>query len=198
MREKKQQKIITLVPLVLCALLLLLTAAPANAASIPVRVRTTAQKGITVPSGQQYDIITAPADSGIPKIADVTIKDNGKGAIALPAYTAPGVYRYTVAMVPQSKTAGFDYDTRTFTLTVYVTNGKNGLETNATLTAAKHKTKIARLTFINRYQGAASGTPGKPRTGDTTNQVLPIAIMAIAAAVLAAVIAGQYRNKDEE
>lgn len=233
MRERRNNWIIALLPLVVCAVLVGVSL-PAHAAgsdSVPVEVTTTAKKGVTVPTGQKYDIVTTAKDNA-PAIATVTVTDNGTAAIALPTYTAVGIYHYTVAMTPQNKADGFTYDTRTYRLDVYVTNGKDGgLETAAVLYDGQDKkddSKTTQVTFKNTYTETTTpekpgkpekpnkpGTPekpstpntpksdtpksstGKPKTGDTTSQALPIAMMSGAAAVLALVLAGSRRKSDD-
>ncbi|WP_329887999.1 Spy0128 family protein [Pseudoramibacter sp. HA2172] len=200
MRIKKLIGCAWLLPLVLAAALAL--PAPARAAMIEgvrpdplnISVTTKTLKGSkTAPTGQKYRVTVTSQQSAYPVNRSFTFTDAGTQALIWPTYDAPGTYRYAVAMQPEKTADHFTYDTRIYTVTVFVRNAKSGSRLEAVIVLNDNDPTAAKptaLTFENTYYLKASEpvipvTPmiKKVRTGDSSRAAIYLATLLGAAAL---------------
>ncbi len=205
MRIKKLIGCAWLLPLILAAALAL--PAPARAAVIEgvrpdplnISVATKTLKGSkAAPTGQKYRVTVTPQQSAYPVNRSFTFTDAGIQALAWPIYDAPGTYRYTAAMQPEKTVRHFTYDTRIYTITVFVRNAESGsrlealivLDDNDPTTAGKPTALIFENTYyLKASEPVVPVTPmgKKVRTGDSSRAAIYLAVFLGATALWFAV-----------
>ena len=185
------------------AMTLGLTGQAEGAVSVSIPV-TIALSGSAPGSPERYAVRLTAEDAANPMPAGsrdgvYTLKILGAGSKNFPdiSYDRVGVYRYTI-----SQAAGTGkqcaYDGRVYTLTVRVGNAPwGGLEASAVLCQEPDGKKTDRAFFENRY--GEKNTPGpktsSPKTGDSANTPLDLALAVGSLGVLAMLALTRTRKK---
>ncbi len=175
---------------------------------IPVRVELAGGK----PSAEETYTVVLQAVGEAPLPSESTLEITGSGRASFPAicYTEPGVYCYTITQQPGSDKKGH-YDNTVYYVKVTVTNGESGgLETViAAHTDAEMVSEKREIAFTNTYDiekmptvtptasptggEAAKKTDSAPKTGDDTNILMWICLLALSGWILFALPAGRIR-----
>lgn len=115
--------------------------------------------------------MSAPMPTGARDgLAYLTIEGEGKAAFVIQC-DALGVYEYTLRQLPGSA-ANAAYDKQTYRMTLYVTNGADGMTAAAALYQQDATDKLVAATFTNSYKAVATPPPTatpKPTPRPTAN-----------------------------
>ena len=128
-----------------------------------------------------YQLTVADAASPMPEGSsngayEFSLEGNVSGLLNLNIdYPKPGYYHYTVRSKVDKPKKGYTYSSKTYTVTVMVINGTNGLETGAIIIQDSKSTKYDKLIFKTRYHkkrpGGGDGTNGNSGDGVTPPEV---------------------------
>lgn len=223
--NRKTQKMISLLLLPLLFAVLLVSGqvsakGSSCQASIPVEVKVS---GDEIPKGEEYKVVlkAVSPEAPMPKKASITIEDEGEAEFGPMTYTVPGDYTYEVYQKAGS-TKNFTYDKKTYTVTVRVVNDeKGGLKAEVWAVKDNSKNKTDTITFGNKYKAPSDpGTSKKhhhsgssvsqdpaapqsvlgllaPQTGDSSNLVLWVSLLAASLLALTAMGVVRRRRRDD-
>lgn len=115
------------------------------------------------------------------------------------SYDTVGVYTYTIYQVA-GENKKCTYDDTVYALTVYVTNAEDGsgLEATAVLYPDSQGDKLPGAEFKNQYETEKPTTPDVPKTGDESNLLIYVLLMAVCAGVLVTLFVTRKSRKSEE
>ncbi len=196
-----------LLPVLLAAVALL--PAGAKAASYQCTARVPVSVELDGDSSEEFWVVLTPGEGAgkdlpMPEAVQLKIAGNSGAAFEGFHFTEPGDYVYTVRQTA-GDTAYMTYDDTVYTLTIQVTNGKDGGLTYQIYAGEAGSTegKVSSLTFRNTFtppQETTSGQTeiGAPSTGDAKDLALPAAALAAALVVLAALGFGRKREDRAE
>ena len=133
-----------------------------------------------IPEGED---IPLPADGK--KEYDFQITGSDTAELSPILYEKTGIYTYRLLqVVPEEKKEVYTYDSRVYTIHVYVKNGKEGLITEVTATDAKG-TKYGDLKFTNTYQEKVESIENKTvKTGEDTSKDIYVGLLLISMVIL--------------
>jgi len=118
----------------------------------------------------------------------LTITGSGEGEFGTWSYTQPGVYFYTVSEVGGGL-SGYTYDKSVYTITDTITDEAGQLVLSRVVTNQTNQ-QVEALTFINAYSAKGIGDGKRPvdgpQTGDYSDPVRMITIMALSGLVACA------------
>lgn len=139
-----------------------------------------------------------------------TIKGAGSVEFGWMTYMKAGTYVYELGEV-DTGTAGYTYDKAEYTMTVVITEGKDGFEKDVTY--KKGSKSVSKMTFTNKYDKSKAGIGNgdgnndgtlpagtvkpygsKTKTGDDTT-MMPYLLLMIIAAAGAGMAAAKRRKK---
>lgn len=210
----------TAVALCLMLLVLLSTSVTAFAASYHTTAQITVKNNISGKDNatEVFEYVLESAD-GAPMPENNVIQITGAGEASFSiSYDKVGVYRYTVKQKAGSA-ANWTYDETVYNVDVYaLRNEETDTLEPLVIVYAGDGTKADGLVFNNVYKAAPapkpspsakpsakpskpatvtpSKTPTSPKTGDTENMMLYVALMAAAATGIAAVVVLRKRARD--
>ena len=146
-------------------------------------VSTTANTEMPMPEGSD-------GDTKIMKVKAGTEKEFGDIV-----FRTPGEYYYEISEV-DTGIDGYEYDSSVYSLHYTLTVNGNSLDMKLVTSKNGKEVDVARYEFVNRYseEDAASG---KVRTGDDTNLVLPVSVLAAALILLVILIHKRRKNNRE-
>ena len=144
-----------------------------------------------------------PAGS-VDGVKTITIIGSGQAQFGDWTYTSEGTYRYTISEINDGL-AGYTYDTAVYTITDVVTAVDGQLVVNRTITKNTGET-VSQIRFVNTYTspgrltppgsgsggGGSTGKPNPPvdgpKTGDFSNPLLWITLIAVSGVLLMLII----------
>lgn len=171
--------------------------------SIPVTVKLT---GTLPKPAEKFTIRLKADDPAYPMPegsaeGEYAMEITGADTQSLPpiTYNRVGVYTYKISQDP-GKHKGCKYDATIYYLTVYITNAEDGsgLEATAVLYLNGEGDKVEDVKFTNAYPVVRTTPSGSPKTGDTAQPVLYIALTALGLGIIAALIATRKPKDSEE